>query len=214
MTLKASLPKVSITAFFLLAASYLSAQAGPPGPPPASFGNSGSVSGTISQLNYGPEMEVASFLVNGNTLVTFPPHVGAALSPILRSGENVEINGYTGSTASGMQRIEMVTINAGGKTLSVPQPGQFTTYSGSGKVAQLNYNREGDVDGFLFDNGTFVKMPPPAAASLGSGVQVGSQLSITGYSHQTMTGRTVVDLQSLNGQTVAYAPPGPPRPPR
>lgn len=214
MTLKASLPTISIAAFFLVAASYLSAQAGPPGPPPPPFGSSGSVSGTISQLNYGPEMDVTSFLVNGNTLVTFPPHVGPGLSPILRSGETVEINGYTSSTASGMQRIELVTINAGGKTFSVPQPGQFTTYSGSGKVTQLNYNREGDVDGFLLDNGVFVKVPPPASATLGSSVQIGSQLSITGYSHQSMTGRTVVDLQSLNGQTVAYAPPGPPRPPQ
>jgi hypothetical protein len=214
MTLKASLPTISIAAFFLLAASYLSAQAGPPGPAPPPFGSSGSVSGTISQLNYGPEMDVTSFLVNGNTLVTFPPHVGAALSPILRSGETVEINGYTSSTASGMQRIELVTINAGGKTFPVPQPGQFTTYSGSGKVTQLNYNREGDVDGFFLDKSVFVKMSPPASATLGSSVQIGSQLSITGYSHQSMTGRTVVDLQSLNGQTVAYAPPGPPRPPR
>jgi hypothetical protein len=70
MTLKASLPKVSTAAFFLLAASYLSAQAGPPGPPPPSFGSSGSVSGTISQLNYGPEMEVASFLGPVHTIVT------------------------------------------------------------------------------------------------------------------------------------------------
>jgi hypothetical protein len=105
-------------------------------------------------------------------------------------------------------------MTAAGKTFSVPQPGQFTTYNGSGKVAQLNYNREGEVDGFLLDNGVFVKMPPPVSASLGSSVSVGSQLSITGNSHQSMTGRTVVDLQSINGQTVAYAPPGPPAPPR
>jgi hypothetical protein len=214
MTFKASLPAVSIAAFFLMAASYLCAQAGPPAPPPPASGSSNSVSGTISQLNYGPEMEVTSFLMNGNTLVTFPPHVGAALSPTLRAGEIVQVNGYSSSTTSGMQRIELITMTAAGKTFSVPQPGQFSSYSGSGKVAQLNYNREGYVDGFVLDNGVFVKMPPPVAASLGSSLSVGSQLSITGNSHQTMTGRTVIDLQSLNGQTVAYAPPGPPAPPK
>jgi hypothetical protein len=90
-----------------------------------------------------------------------------------------------------MQRVELVTLNAGGKTLSVPQPGQFTSYTGSGKVTQLNYNREGDVDGFLLDNGVFAKTPPPVTASLASTVAVGSQVSISGYSHQTMNGRTV-----------------------
>jgi hypothetical protein len=212
MTIKALLPTVSIAALFLMTASYLCAQAEPPAPPPPVSGSSGSVSGSISQLNYGPEMEVTSFLVNGNTLVTFPPHVGAALSATLRAGENVQINGYSSSTASGMQRMELTRITADGKTFSIPQPGQFTTYNGSGKVAQLNYNREGEVDGFLLDNGVFVTMPPPVAASLGSSVSVGSQLSITGNSHRTMTGRTVVDLQSLNGQTVANAPPPRPTP--
>jgi hypothetical protein len=214
MILQSPTPTPFAAAFVLFAASVLSAQAGPPAPPPANFGSSGSVSGAISQLNYGPEMEVTSFLVNGNTLVTFPPHEGAVLSSILNAGESVEVSGYASSTASGMQRIELVTLNAGGKTLSVPQPGQFASYSGSGKVTQLNYNREGDVDGFLLDNGVFAKTPPPVRASLGSAVSVGSQVSISGYSHLTMNGRTVVDVQSINGQTIAYAPPGPPRPRR
>jgi hypothetical protein len=113
-----------------------------------------------------------------------------------------------------MQRIELQTISVGGKTLTVPQPGQFTSYSSSGKVIQLNYNREGEVDGFLLNNGVFAKTPPPFSTTLTSMVSVGSQVSVTGYSHQTMSGRTVLDVQSINGQTIAYAPPPPPQPPR
>ena len=41
--------------------------------PPTAAGADASVSGTISQLNYGPEMDVTSFLVNGNTLASNPP---------------------------------------------------------------------------------------------------------------------------------------------
>ena len=133
---------------------------GPPGPPPPPTANNlASISGSISQLNYGAEMEVTSFLVNGNTLVTFPPHVGWALASTLKRGQSVQVTGYGSSTPSGMERIELQTINAGGRTLTVPQPGQFTSYTGSGKVMQLNYNREGDVDGFLLDNGVFAKTP-------------------------------------------------------
>ena len=159
----ALIAKSGVVSLTLACASLLLAQAPPP--PPQSPSNNGSVSGTISQLNYGAEMEVTSFLLNGNTLVTFPPHVGSALNSILKAGENVEVSGYSSATQSGMQRIELQTISVGGKTLSVPQPGQFTSYSSSGKVIQLNYNREGEVDGFLLNNGVFAKTPPPFSTS-------------------------------------------------
>ncbi len=178
----------------------------------ADGGSNASVSGAISELNYGPEMEITSFLVNRNTLVTFPPHVGWTVSSALKVGENVQVTGYGSTTASGMSRIDLVTISAGERTLSVPQPGQFTSYNGSGTVTQLNYNREGEVDGFLLSNGVFVKTPPPFGTTLTSLAAVGSQVSVSGYSHQAMNGWTVVDVQSVNGQTIAAA--GPPAGPR
>jgi hypothetical protein len=208
----ALIAKGAVVSLTFACASLLLAQAPPP--PPQSPSNNSSVSGAISQLNYGAEMEVTSFLLNGNTLVTFPPHVGSALNSILKAGENVEVSGYGSPTQSGMQRIELQTISVGGKTLSVPQPGQFTSYSSSGKVIQLNYNREGEVDGFLLNSGVFAKTPPPFSTTLSSMVSVGSQVSVTGYSHQTISGQTVLDVQSINGQTIAYAPPPPPQRPR
>jgi hypothetical protein len=68
------------------------------------------------------------------------------------------------------------------------------------------------VDGFLLDNGVFAKTPPPRSSN--PAVSVGTPVSLTGYSHKAMNGQTVVDVQSINGQTLAYAPPGPPPPPR
>jgi hypothetical protein len=213
MSSLALIAKIGIVSLTFACASILLAQ-GPPPPTPPTSNSYASVSGTISQLNYGPEMEVTSFLLNGNTLVTFPPHVGWALSSTLKAGESVQVGGYGSATATGMQRIELQTVSVGGRTLTVPQPGQFTSYNTSGKVTQLNYNREGEVDGFLLDGSVFANTPPPFSANLSSMVSVGSQVSVTGYSHQTMNGRTVVDVQSINGQTIAYAPAGPPRPPR
>jgi hypothetical protein len=213
MTSLDSVTRCGIATLVLAYASALLAQAPPPGPP-LNAGSYASVSGTISQLNYGPEMEVASFLVNGNTLVTFPPHVALALVSTLRPGESVQVTGLASATRTGMQRIDMQTLNAAGKIFALPQPGQFTPCDGSGKVTQLNYNREGDVDGFLLDNGVFARIPAPASASLSSAVAVGQQLSVAGYSHQALNGRTIVDVQSINGQALAYGPPGPPPPPR
>lgn len=208
-----SFTKAAKYAFAALIFSSVSLAQGPP-PPPAISESNTSVSGAISQLNYGPEMEVTSFLVNQNTLVTFPPHVGVAIGAVLKPGENVHVTGYGSTATSGMQRIELTTLNAEGRTFSVQRPGQFTSYNGSGTVTQLNYNREGDVDGFLLNNNVYVKAPPPFSATLSSLISVGSQVSISGYSHQAMNGWTIVDVQSINGQRVAPGPSGPPPGPR
>jgi len=213
MTKFVSVTKGWIAVLTLSGVSALFAQAPPLSPPP-NPGTEASVSGTISQLNYGAEMEVTSFLVNGDTLVTFPPHVALALSLTLQSGENVQVTGSGDTTVTGMERIELQALSVARKTFTVPQPGQFTPYNGSGKITQLNYNREGEVDGYLLDNGVFAKTPPPFTRTLTSTISVGQQVSLAGYSHQTVNGRHIVDVQSINGQTIAYARPGPPRPPR
>jgi hypothetical protein len=201
---------VKSSALVLIFSSALFAQAPPP--LPVDSGALTSVSGSISQLNYGPEMEVTSFLVNKNTLVTFPPHVGWMVSSAFKVGETVQVGGYGSTRPTGMSRIDLVTLTVAGRTFSVSQPGQFTSYNGSGTVTQLNYNREGEVDGFVLNNGVFAKTPPPFSRTLTSMVTVGSQVSVTGYSHQAMNGWTVVDVQSINGQTIAVAGPPPPRP--
>ena len=193
------------------------AQAGPPGPGPGQLppaGSYSSTSGVISQLNYGPELEVKGFLIGTNALVTFPPHIGCALGPYLAVGNSVKVDGYATTTITGLQRIDLANFTnlSTGRTFSLPQPGQFTTYSGSGRIIQFNYNDQGEIDGLILDNGVFAKTPPPFSATLRSLVQAGGSASISGYAHQSATGRTVVDVQTINRQAVG-APPPPTAPP-
>jgi hypothetical protein len=170
-----------------------------------------SVSGVISQLNYGREMEVIGFVVEGRTLVTFPPHLGAALSPLLQAGERVEVAGYGRRTASGMPRIELATLAVAGRSFSMPRPWQFTSYEGSGKVTQFNYNKEGEVDGFLLEDGTFCKTPPHVSQTLMTILSLGMEVLVAGFAHETITGKSVVDVQSINGRQLGHAPPRRPR---
>lgn len=194
---------------FVLTGGLLSAQIAPPATPtPAS------VSGSITQLNYGPEMEADSFILNNNTIVNLPPHVACKLGAALSKGAAVQLQGYSSTTASGMQALEATSVSVGGKTYTLPQPGQFTAYSGSAKIAQFNYDRQGNVDGFLLDNGVFAKIPPNSLASVGTTPALGATVAITGDAHQTIGGQTVVHAQTINGQTIAPpAPAGPPTPP-
>ena len=91
-----------------------------------------------------------------------------------------------------------------------PQPGPAAPYSGSGRIQQLNYDREGAVNGFLLDNGTFA-MLPPFSANNPSSIRPGVPISFTGYARISISGRTIVDLQTitLNGQTISIAAPRP-----
>lgn len=192
----------------LLGTTLLVAQA-----PPPTYTSPTSLSGSISQLNYGPDLQANGFILNNNTIVTLPPEAGGFLAAYLKPGGAVQLQGYLSTTATGLQRLDLIsfTDTASGRTFTIPQPGQFTAYSGTGTVTQFNFNREGEVDGFFLNNGVFAKTPPPYGATLRSTVSLGSTVSIAGNAHQVLTGQTVVDVQTLNGQTIApAAPAGPP----
>jgi hypothetical protein len=96
------------------------------------------------------------------------------------------------------------------------RPGAAAPYSGSGRIRQLNYGPDGAVNGFLLGNGTLAMLPPFTATN-SSPVRVGASVRYSGYARNTMSGRTVVDVQtlSINGQTLNMTDAGapPPSPP-
>lgn len=101
-----------------------------------------------------------------------------------------------------------------------PPPGQPTpparSYTNvSSKIRQLNYGPEGEVNGFLAGNEALVHVPPSADAQLGQSLRVGANVSYSGYAHKALSGRTIVDVQTLtiNRQTLTMPPIAPAGPP-
>ena len=194
----------------------------PPGAQPEQAGVYATVSGTISQFNYDRDGEVAGFLLNNNTLVNLPPRAALYIGNSLRRGDSVQIAGYAQTSPAGVQTVNAQSVQdrASGKAFTVPQPGAAAPYSGSGRIQQLNYGPDGAINGFLFDNGMLATVPPFAATNPTS-IRVGSAVAYTGYARNTISGRTVVDIQSLsiNGQPLTFrmagpaAGPGAPPPP-
>ncbi len=98
-------------------------------------------------------------------------------------------------------------------------PAAPTQYSGRGTIEQLNYDRGGSVNGFLMSNGVLVLTPPmngPTDGNMGAPtMRKGSAVNVQGMSRQTMSGRKVVDAQSLKvgDQTIVFAMGGPRRGP-
>ena len=93
--------------------------------------------------------------------------------------------------------------------------GPATTFRSS--VKQLNYGPEGEVTGLLLSNGTQVNFPPEMGTQIASIAKEKSQVSVVGYSRQSISGRNVVDATSITagGQTITapavqQVPPPPP----
>jgi hypothetical protein len=162
------------------------------------------ISGTISQFNYGPEGRPEGFVVAPNTLVFLPPDWAMQMEMIAKRGDPVRVTGWATLLASGMQLLDAQSVSVGGRTLSLQQPTQPSPYAGSGMVRQLNYDREGGVNGFVLDNGMIARTPPFGVSDF-SVIKPGTQIAVSGFTQTTAAGKTVVDVQSItvNGQTIS-----------
>jgi hypothetical protein len=202
----------------------------PAGPAPAPAGTYTTVSGSVTQFNYNRDAEVEGFLLNNNTLVHLPPRAALRIGTSVKQGDSLRISGYAQTSPAGVQTIEAQTVEdrTSGNRFVIPQPGAAAPYSGAGRIQQLNYGPDGAVNGFLLDNGTLATIPPFSAGNPSS-IRVGTTVAYTGYARSTVSGRTVVDVQTvtINGQPLALGanglepappartdePPAPPPPP-
>jgi hypothetical protein len=112
------------------AATLLGAQnLAPPAPPPVNAATPpASISGSIQQLNYGPDGAVNGFLLRGNTLVRVPPQWMPSAGVTLRPGERVAVTGIeVPSVTPGLQVLTAQEIKLGGNSYFIaaapPPPG-------------------------------------------------------------------------------------------
>jgi hypothetical protein len=213
--------KVKILFGMFVAASASALLGQPPAPASALPAAASSVSGSISQFNYGPDARVQGFVVASNTLISLPPDWAIQVELLAKPGDPVKATGYTSPAASGIQIMQPQTLSVAGRMLTVAEPSLPAPYAGTGVIRSLNYGPQGEVNGFVLQSG-IIALTPPMGTSDVSVVKPGAGISVSGFARTTPTGRTVVDVQTIttNGQTIAMnpVPPGPggpgPRPGR
>ena len=140
--------------------------------------------------------------------------MGPQLELLAKPGETAEITGVvaSGSVApgSGMRIIHPQTLRVAGKVFTAGQPSSPAPWAGSGVIRQLNYGAQGEVNGFVLQNGVIARTPPFGATDI-SVLKPGASIALSGFAAATPSGRTVVEVQSItvNGQTIAMnvAPP-------
>lgn len=86
----------------------------------------------------------------------------------------------------------------------------------SGSISQYNYNRDGDVEGFLLGNNTIVHLPPQAAIRSAASFHIGDSIDVSGFGQTSASGLQTIEAQSIkdrtSGKTLAMPEPGPAAP--
>lgn len=212
----------------LLATTTL-AQTPPPLPPaglaaPAAWGQQADIQGTVKAFTMTPVGDLEGMILTDGTEVHVPPHLSAQLAAAVRQGEAVRVRGWRTdvpnfivATALTGQRGESV-VDQGppppGMMPPAPPPGQPAPEAQQatvqGRVLQVLHGPRGDVNGALLDDGTILKLPPPAAWQASSVLQPGQSVTAQGWALSNSYGR-VVDVQTIGtGSTqVTQAAPAP-----
>jgi hypothetical protein len=184
-----------------------------PPPVPAAGVATNTVAGSISQFTYGPDGRVQGVVVAPNTLISLPPDWAMQVELLAKPGDPLRASGFLSPALSGMQILQPQTITVAGRNLNLAEPSQPVPYAGSGVIRTLNYGPQGEVNGFVLQNGILALTPPIGTSDI-SVVRPGARISLSGFAHIVPSGRTVVEVQSItaNGQTIAMSamPPGGP----
>lgn len=127
----------------------------------------------------------------GKSLVRFPSTMGMQLTKLIKAGTDITVNGVEDVNPDGIKEIRMLSISANGQLIqntppaAPPVPEAETMMNGSGKITALQKGKEAEVNGYLIDNKTILRIPPHVAAQLNSLAAAGTTVSFTGRKKAT-----------------------------
>lgn len=196
----------------------------PPPPAPLAEARRSQASGTIARFLVNPNGDVDGVLLDDHTQVGMPPGMGTSLASKLHRGDRISVEGFR---VGNLPLLQADSIKSGSLQLTdtppatppaPPAPPALQPMDAHGRVMQPLYGPRGDVAGVLLDEGSILRMPPPAIARAGALVQPNARLSVKGFGVATPYGRaiqvTAIGPTPGSEQPVATPPqPGPMPPP-
>lgn len=145
------------------------------------------------------------YLQTGNEklLVRFPVHMGSQLTAAVKNGGNITVNGVLHFSPVGEKEISMVSMVSGGQTIQETAPPAPVTaaveepVTASSKVKEFQKTERGDVNGFILDNKTILRVPPHIATQLSLLASAGTTISYTGVKKPVQQGEAVSSNYSI-----------------
>lgn len=149
--------------------------------------------GVVKQYVLGPRGNVDGLILQDGTEVNFPPHLGTQVVFAIKPGDTISIRGLR-ARMTPLIDAAMLRNEATGATIAdtgpEPRPDLNNTLV-TGKITQLLYGKQGEVNGALLEDGTIVRLPPHEAVRLSSVLVAGGPLSVSGIVTATPLGRVV-----------------------
>lgn len=170
--------------------------------------------GVVKQYVLGPRGNVDGLILQDGTEVNFPPHLGTQVVFAIKPGDAISIRGLRARMTPLIDAAMLRNETSGATIVDAgpePRPDLASTLI-SGKITQLLYGKQGEVNGALLEDGTIVRLPPHEAARLSGVLVAGSPLSVSGTVNATPLGKVVEPWSigaSQSSMTELDRPPGP-----
>jgi hypothetical protein len=151
-----------------------------------------SVTGTITQLNYGDDGQVQGFLIGTDVLLTFPSKICGGAGTLGAVGNAVTYSGTAFTATSGFESVKVSSFTNTTTNATYTAPTSSSTAFGptTGTVKQLNYSGNGSINGFLFaasSSTAFVAIGHTSSTTLSTLLTVGASVSVTGTTSPNMS---------------------------
>jgi hypothetical protein len=222
------------------------AQDAPPPPPPPTPtsaigqtpvydpGQLPAYTGRVQQFSLTARGDIDGLILSDGTEVKTPPHLSTAIAYSVKPGDAVTVHGLRAASLPLVQAVS-ITDQADGRTVidSGPPapppptvgPAPVTPLPGltevQGRVRMRLHGPQGEVNGALLEDGTLLRLPPPAAFAVAALLQPGQGVVAEGVGFVSPMGK-VLEVQQIGPArdqlSFIDTPPGPgprrPPPPR
>lgn len=183
----------------------------PPRPLEHRFATVVTIKGVVQRYVINPDGDVDGLLLADNSLVGFPPHLGAEVTAVVAPGDNISVTGFTlpGGTVHAQQianaKDGRTVVDqpppAGGPRLPKELAGVgLIKLAAAGRVLRVTTAPRGEPDGVLLTDGTVIKLSPPVAVQFANLLRPGTTVAAQGYGTRNRYGQSM--------QATAFGTPG------
>jgi hypothetical protein len=179
--------------------------------------------GRVQQFTLTPRGDIDGLILSDGTEVKTPPHLSTSIAYSIKPGDSLTIHGLRAAALPLIQAVSL-TDQANGRTVvdngptappgppGPPQgfgprptpggssPGQVAPLPGlsevQGRVRMALHGPQGEVNGALLEDGTVLRLPPPAAMIFAALLQPGQTLVAEGVGFSDALGK-VLEVRQL-----------------
>ena len=146
--------------------------------------------GKVAQYSITPRGDVDGLIFVDGTEVLISKHASTRLVFSVHPGDAVTIQGLK-TGASGAITAVAVTNDGTGAVVFTDRHAPPQQIDHEGRIKLQLHDPKGNLNGVLLEDGTIVRMPPPDAERLATGLEVGHPLYVRGDGHFSPLGKMV-----------------------